>query len=101
MVKKFGTGSCSNDNVAAFTAPKGGQATVLRIGCLALYVTGKLKVPVTPPIGSLPSLTLPINEEQCRTWTSDVGFGIGGLNERVLYVKRNESTNECTFSPDP
>lgn len=103
VVTKHGSASpCNSNNVVTYTAPKGGHASILRSSCGELYVTAKLKVPITPPIGQIPSLTLPNNEEQCRTWTSDVGFGSGGfLTEVVLYVKRNESSEECSFSTKP
>ena len=101
VVTKHDTSSpCNSNNEVSYTAPKGGEASILRSSCGELYVTAKLKVPITPTIGQIPSFTLPNNEEQCRTWTSDLGFGIGILTEVVLYVKRNEE-GDCSFSTTP
>ena len=68
-----------------------------------LWVTATLKVPITPPInipiaGPLPSLTVPGNEEQCRTY---VETNFNPNSNRFLYVKRDNATNKCFITTDP
>ena len=105
IVRKYSE-NCNNQIVRSYTATKGGEARSAR-GCDLLYVTGKLKVPVTPPInipivGEVPSVTLPGNEEQCRTYVEtnpnpsncpSAPF----LCDKYLDVIRDATTNECVI----
>ena len=109
IVKKFyDYASCKSNNVGSYIAPKGGEARSNWGSCQLLYVTAKLKIPVTPPInnvpivGNVPSLTLPGNEEQCRTYVETSGWpnnspGYPYPIHKYLYVKRNVTTNECVI----
>ena len=104
IVRKYSE-NCNNQIVRSYTATKGGEARSSEGSCDLLYVTGKLKVPVTPPInlpivGEVPSVTLPGNEEQCRTyvkpkpnpWDCDPT-----VCSKILDVKRDATTNECVI----
>ena len=104
IVKKYtDDAACNSNTVSSYTAPKDGEARFMRGPCELLWVTAKLKVPITPPVnipiaGPLPSLTLPGNEEQCRTY---VETNFNPNSNRFLYVKRNDTTNECFITTDP
>ena len=100
------TGCTASNFVLSYTASaKGGAATFNRGPCRLLYVTAKLKIPITPPINVpiigqnlLPSLTNPWKEEQCRTYVeTDFNADVS----RSLFVKRNDTTNECIITTDP
>ena len=94
---------CNSNTVMSYTAPKGGYATFSRGRCPLLWVTAKLKIPITPTINipiinNVPSLTLPGTEEQCRTYVeTDWNPNIS----KFLYVKRNDTTKECFITTDP
>ena len=104
IVKKYTDDAvCNSNTVLSYTAPKDGEACFMQGPCELLWVTAKLKVPITPPVnipiaGPLPSLTLPGNEEQCRTY---VETNFNPNSNRFLYVKRNDTTNECFITTDP
>ena len=100
------TGCTANNFVLSYTASaKGGAATFNRGPCRLLYVTAKLRIPITPPINVpvigqnlLPSLTNPWKEEQCRTYVeTDFNADVS----RSLFVKRNDTSNECFITTDP
>ena len=105
IVRKYSE-NYNNQIVKSYTATKGGEARSAR-GCDLLYVTGKLKVPVTPPInipivGEVPSVTLPGNEEQCRTYVeTDTNPSNCPPNpvccDKILDVIRDATTNECVI----
>ena len=100
------TACSATDYVIPYMASaKGGVATLNRGPCELLYVTAKLKIPVTPPINIpivdhnlLPSLTVPGKEEQCRTY---VETNYNADVSKSLFVKRNATTNECFITTDP
>ena len=104
IVRKYSE-NCNNQIVRSYTATKGGEARLDRSSCGLLYVTGKLKVPVTPPIsipivGEVPSVTLPGNEEQCRTYneTNTNPFDCSpSICDKYLDVIRDATTNECVI----
>ena len=95
---------CKSNNVESYIAPKGGVARSNWGSCKLLYVTAKLKIPVTPSIdvpivGQVPSLTLPGNEEQCRTYVETSGWpnNFQVPIPKYLDVRRNVTTNECVI----
>ena len=105
VTKYTDKGDCNHQIVRSYTATKGGEASSFR-RCDLLYVTGKLKVPVTPPIsipivGEVPSVTLPGNEEPCRTYVAPDTNPSNCINSAVcdifLDVTRNATTNECVI----
>ena len=93
---------CNSNTVMSYTVPKGGEARFNKDRCQLLWVTAKLKIPITPPINipiiDIPSLTLPGTEEQCRTY---VAVETDWKPNLILYVKRNDTTNECFITTDP
>ena len=104
VTKYTDKGDCNHQIVRSYTATKGGEASSAR-RCDLLYVTGKLKVPVTPPIsipivGEVPSVTLPGNEEQCKTYneTNTNPFDCSpSICDKYLDVIRDATTNECVI----
>ena len=104
IVKKYTDDAvCNSNTVSSYTAPKDGEARFMRGPCELLWVTAKLKVPITPPVnipiaGPLPSLTLPGTEEQCKTY---VAVETDWKPNLILYVKRNDTTNECFITTEP
>ena len=104
IVKKYNDkDDCNSNTVTWYAAPKDGGASFMRGPCELLWVTATLKVPITPPInipiaGPLPSLTMPGNEEHCRTY---VETNYNPNSNRFLYVKRNNATNKCFITTDP
>ena len=107
IVRKYdGDNYCNDQIVRSYTATKGGEASSPRsTRCGLLYVTAKLKVPVTPPInlpivGEVPSVTLPGNEEQCRTYVEPKPNPWDcnpTVCSKILDVKRDATTNECVI----
>ena len=93
---------CNSNTVMSYTVPRGGEARLSRGRCRLLWVTAKLKITITPPIDTpiidIPSLTLPGTEEQCRTY---VETDWNPSMSKFLYVKRNDTTNECFITTDP
>ena len=103
MRKYSDSDNCNSNTVVAYTVPKGGEVDFNRGGCELLWVTATLKIPITPPIAipigpSLPSLTLPGNEEHCRTY---VETDWNPIVSKFLYVKRNETSNKCFITTNP
>ena len=105
IVRKYSE-NCNNDIVRSYTATKGGEASSLRGSCNLLYVSGKLKVPITPPINipiagvEVPSVTLPGNEEECRTYVetdTNPPCVVPVACDKYLDVIRNATTNECVI----
>ena len=97
IVKKYDKDRCNNNNAISYTVPDGGETILHLYSCQILYMTAKLKIPVTPPItllGQTSSLTLPGKEEQCRTYEKVSSPG-------CLYVRRNDTTNECVIMAEP
>ena len=97
IVKKYDKDHCNSNNVISYTVPEGGETITHLYGCQILYMTAKLKIPITPPItllGQTSSLTLPGKEEQCRTYEKVSSPG-------CLYVRRNDTTNECVIMAEP
>ena len=96
------TDICNSNTVRSYSAPRGGEASFNRGRCELLWVTAKLKIPITPPIDitiiDIPSLTIPGNEEQCKTY---VETNWNPNLSKILYVKRNDTTNECFITTDP
>lgn len=102
VVMNYDKDRCNNNNVISYTVPKGGETNLFEYGCNIMYVTAKLKIPITPPftlLGQTSSLTLPGKEEQCITYEKIYNDNFN--NGRYLYVKRNATTNECVIVPDP
>ena len=69
IVTKYG-GRCNSNNAMSYIVPDGGETILHLYGCSILYMTAKLKIPITPPItllGQTSSLTLPGKEEHCQT----------------------------------
>ena len=93
---------CNSNTVMSYTVSKGGEARFNKDRCQLLWVTAKLKIPITPPINipiiDIPSLTIPGNEEQCKTY---VETNWNPNLSKILYVKRNDTTNECFITTDP
>ena len=97
IVKKYDKDHCNSNNAISYTVPEDGETILHLYGCQILYMTAKLKIPITPPItllGQTSSLTLPGKEEQCQTY------------ERIsspayLCVRRNDTTKDCVIVEDP
>ena len=104
MKKYTDKNDCNSNTVTWYAAPKDGGASFMRGPCELLWVTAMLKVPITPPInipivGEVPSVTLPGNEEQCRTYVETKPNpscpSAPFLCDKFLDVIRDATTNEC------
>ena len=101
VVMNYDKDRCNSNNVISYTVPKGGETNLFEHGCNIMFVTAKLKIPITPPftlLGQTSSLTLPGKEEQCKTYEKIYLDNFN--NKRILNVRRNVTTNECVIVPE-